>query len=165
MVRRDDPTEILDRIAENRYTSEDLNRLRRLVTVHGDGNVVQVGRYNVRLDQARDIHLGDRIYRGLDAETIRDVLLTVVADAGIGSQIGRGSLRGLSGFIMTVATLIALVGMGMFFYGLIWAMGSPGISSGPPPVLPAGLAIGVIGVLTYMLGQIVRGWERPRRGR
>jgi hypothetical protein len=53
--------------------------------------------------------------------------------------------------------------MTMFFYGLISAMGSSGISSGAPPVLLQGFAIAFIGVVVGALGQLIRAWERSRR--
>jgi hypothetical protein len=119
--------------------------------------MVQLGRYNVRMERGNNVHIGDRIYRGLEADAIRDVL------ADVSGQIGRDSLRGFSGFIITVGFVIALAGMAMFFYGLISAMGSSGISSGAPPVLLQGFAIAFIGVVVGALGQLIRAWERSRR--
>jgi hypothetical protein len=59
--------------------------------------------------------------------------------------------------------VISLAGMAMFFYGLISAMGSTAVSSGPPPVLLQGFAIAFAGVVVGAVGQLIRGWERPRR--
>lgn len=158
MATSDELRTILDRIASDTYSSDDLRRLRREITVRGDKNMVQLGRYNVRMDRGNNVHIGDRIYRGIEADAIRDVLADVAS-----GQIGRGSLRGFSGFVITVGMLIALAGAAMFFYGLLTAMGSTDIRSGPPPVLLQGFAIAFIGVVVGAVGQLIRGWEKARR--
>lgn len=165
MATSDEYTRILDRIAADSYTTRDLERLRHMITVRGNRNVVQFGRYNVRLEEGRNIHIGDRIYRGVEAEMIRDVLADALENGPMGTQIGRGTLRGFSGFVSTVGVLITLLGMGMFFYGLLTSMASPDVSSFPPPVLLSGFAIAFVGIAVAGLGQVIRGWERPRRGR
>lgn len=158
MATSDELRTILDRIASDTYSSDDLRRLRREITVRGDKNMVQLGRYNVRMDRGNNVHIGDRIYRGIEADAIRDVLADVAS-----GQIGRGSLRGFSGFVITVGMLVALAGAAMFFYGLLTAMGSTDIPSGPPPVLLQGFAIAFIGVVVGAVGQLIRGWEKARR--
>ena len=158
MAPTDNLGAILDRIATDTYSPDDLRRLRREMKVRGDKNVVQLGRYNVRMERGNNVHIGDRIYRGLEAEAIRDVLADVAS-----GQIGRGSLRGFSGFVITLGSLIALAGAAMFFYGLLTAMGSQGIPSGPPPVLLQGFAIAFVGVVVSAVGQLIRGWEKARR--
>jgi Effector-associated domain 10 len=160
MPTHDGLTAILDRIASDTYTTDDLNWLGQAARVRGDKNVVQLGRYNVRLERGNNVHIGDRIYRGVEADAIRSVLQDVVQDPG---QIGRGSLRAFSGLVITVGAVIALAGMAMFFSGLISAMGSTGVSTGPPPVLLRGFAIAFVGVVVGVVGQLIRGWERPRR--
>jgi hypothetical protein len=138
--------DILDRVATDSYTEADIRRLAGAVRVRGDRNTVQVGGYIVRLREGRDIHIGDRIYQDVEAEMIRDVLADVV-------QIGRGSLRGFSGFIITVGVLIAPVGMAMFVYGLITMMAAPGIPSGPDPLVLQEFAIAFVGLVVAGLGQ------------
>ncbi len=158
MATTDELGTILDRVATDTYSQEDLRRLRQEIKVRGDKNVVQLGRYNVRMDQGNNVHIGDRIYRGLEADAIRDVLADVAS-----GQIGRGYLRGFSGFVMTLGIVIVLVGMAMFFYGLLSVMGSSGIPSGPPPVLLQGFGIAFVGVVVAAIGQLIRGWEKSRR--
>lgn len=158
MAGSDEAVQILDRITRDTYTERDVARLRHLISVRGDHNVVQVGRTNVRLDQASNIHIGDRIYRGADADQIRSVLADLAPD-------GRGSLRGLSGFVITLGLVIALVGMAMFFSGLLTLMGSEEVPTGPPPVVLQGFGLAFVGVVVGILGQLLRGWERPRAHR
>lgn len=103
---QDTVPQILDRIASGRYVPSDLERLRAL-TVTGDRNHVQIGKYNVELQHGRDIHVGDRIYHGIGAEKIRSVLDDLIY---VG-QIAPGSLRfGFSGVIMTIGYLIGTAG-------------------------------------------------------
>ena len=66
----DDIATPLDRIASGSYTDADRVALRRAPLVGGQGNVVQIGKYNVHIGEGQDIHIGP-IYHGADAEAIR----------------------------------------------------------------------------------------------
>jgi hypothetical protein len=67
---------IIDRILDRTYTESDLNILRDAIMASGDQNVLQKGRYNANITEARDIqlHLGDRIYQGATVEAIQEAL-------------------------------------------------------------------------------------------
>lgn len=65
---------ILERIAQGKYTEADIAELRRIVIVKREENIVQLGKYSVPITEGKDFHIGDRIYRGIDAEAIRQVL-------------------------------------------------------------------------------------------
>lgn len=156
MPRPDELTAILDKIAADTYSEQDIRRLRQAVKVRGDRNVVQVGGRNINLANARNIHIGDRIYKGSDADAIRDVLEYLARD-----QIGPGSLRGISGVIMTIGILISLGGMGVFAYGLLTAIQASDPTTGPPPAVITGFAVAFVGAAIAGIGQLVRGWERP----
>jgi hypothetical protein len=164
--RADEVTRILDRVAADVYTHADVERLRQL-TVTGDHHVVQVGRHNINIGQGRDIHIGDRIYRGAEAAVVREVLYEALADGSSGHSIARGSLRSISGVVFTLGTLIALLGMALFAYGLIsWmieAVNDPTAGfGGPDPITFVGFGIGFVGGLVSGFAQLLRGWERPR---
>ena len=62
---------ILDRVEAGRASAEDRVRLRNALLVNGEGNVVQLGKHNVRMDHGENIQIGDRIYQGVSAEAIR----------------------------------------------------------------------------------------------
>ena len=47
------------------------------ICVSGGIQNLQVGKYNVNIGQGEGIQIGDRIYRGLDAEAIREVVRAV----------------------------------------------------------------------------------------
>lgn len=154
MARSAEVRELLDRVARDEYTDDDLSRLRRMVKVRGDGSAVRVGRYNVNLDNARNILVGDRVYRGVDAEILRDVLVDVAQ-----GQHPRGWPRSFSGLIVTAGILLALGGMATFFYELWSLMGTtplPGQSGGPPTEVILGFSLAVVGVIVAAVGQLGR---------
>lgn len=151
-----DPTWVLDRVASGEVSAAVRADLRRIARVRGDGNVVQLGNRNIALHGAHDIHIDNRVYRGAEADAIRRALEDVLA--------GGGQLRGPGGVLSTIGMLVALAGMGMFFYGLIGSMsGAIDARSGPPPVLLTGFAVAAIGVGIGIVGGIVSAWQRPRR--
>ena len=64
MVSPEELNAILDRIAAGNHTAEDLVMLRHELTVSGNDNGVQLGKYNINIGQGQDIQVGDRIYQG-----------------------------------------------------------------------------------------------------
>lgn len=160
MPPRDDLTAVLDRVAEHRARPADIARLRRVTRVRGDGSIVQIGGYNVALRTGRDIHVGARLYRGVDAEAIRELLRHVAFD---GTQIRRGSLHSLAGFAMSIGMIAALTGMALFLWGLVATMQAPPDGSAIPPVIAQGFGLALGGVVVSTVGAFVIGWQRPRR--
>jgi hypothetical protein len=96
MSDRPDINAIFDRIAKRDFTDEDIQTLRQSVAIAGnaqgstivtgddnilgDNNTVQIGKYNINIAEGRNIEIGDTIYQGTDAETIRSILLEVLTD-------------------------------------------------------------------------------------
>jgi hypothetical protein len=78
MTEPNDFAAILDRIAASTYTEADLQKLCELLQAGDRQNLIQLGKYNVNIGQGQNIHVGDHIYQGLDAETIRNVLLAAL---------------------------------------------------------------------------------------
>jgi DNA polymerase III delta prime subunit len=74
MAASNDLSELLDRIANSEETEGDRKVLRQLLQDKAEQNVVQLGKYTVNLGQGREIQVGDRIYQGVDADTIKTVL-------------------------------------------------------------------------------------------
>jgi hypothetical protein len=72
MAPPDDLSGILDRIANGEETEGDRQLLRQLLREKQSQSVVQLGKYTVNLGQGREIQVGDRIYQGADAETIKE---------------------------------------------------------------------------------------------
>jgi predicted NACHT family NTPase len=68
---------ILDCILNGSANEGDIARLRQSLTTSDGKNVVQLGKYNVNIADAKDIHIGDKVYKGADAETIRTILREV----------------------------------------------------------------------------------------
>jgi DNA polymerase III delta prime subunit len=71
---------IFDRIAKLTHTEEDTQTLRQSFRALEGQNTVQIGKYIVNIAEGRDIHIGDRIYQSTDAETIRVIVLQVLAE-------------------------------------------------------------------------------------
>jgi HEAT repeat protein/energy-coupling factor transporter ATP-binding protein EcfA2 len=59
---------------------QDRTLLRRVLLVSGQGNVLQIGKYNIHLEQGQNLHIGDHIYQGSDVETLRQVMREVQAE-------------------------------------------------------------------------------------
>ncbi len=155
-MSRRDVTPLFDRLAAGEDTAAVRADLRRVATVHGDRNVVQVGDHNIALHDAHDIHIDNRTYHGAEAEAIRRALQDVVVTQA------PEQLRGVGGVITTLGVVVALAGFAMFFYGLISTMGG-GFSSGPPPVLLTGFAVAAAGAGIGIVGGLVSAWRRAGR--
>jgi hypothetical protein len=153
-----DLTMILDRIANGSATTADVDLLRTHPRVHGNRNVVQIGRSNINVREAGDIVVDNRVYYGHQADEIRAALSAAFADPV-------GPLRGVGGVVITLGVLVGLAGFALFFYGLISTMADGGISSGPPPVLLTGFGIAALGAGINVLGMLIRGWQQASGGR
>src|SRR5215510_11941864 len=79
---------ILGRIATGSYTPDDITELARVLTV-ADQDHLQLGKYNVHITKGEDLQIGDRIYQGLDADTIQRFLDEILS--AIENRHGRKS--------------------------------------------------------------------------
>ncbi|MBD2459246.1 hypothetical protein H6G80_35070 [Nostoc sp. FACHB-87] len=70
---------ILERIVKHQHTESDISLLRQWLS-NGSQIVSQQGKYAVNLGQGQEIHIGDRIYQGTDAETIRQIVRNIVQE-------------------------------------------------------------------------------------
>ena len=71
---------IFDRILNGSADEDEINLLRQSLTATSTKNVVQLGKYNVNIGDAKDIHIGDKkVYQGADAETIRTILREILS--------------------------------------------------------------------------------------
>ncbi len=73
MISPDELNYILERITKRQQTEADIVVLRQLLSSNGQ-NISQIGKYPVNLGQGQDIQIGDRIYQGVDAESIRQTI-------------------------------------------------------------------------------------------
>jgi CHASE2 domain-containing sensor protein len=88
MPAPDDPLAILDRLTAGHPTEADLDMIRQLLIPSTAQNVVQLGKYDVNLGQGQDIHVGDRIYKGPEAETIREIVRSILDELQTRNQWG-----------------------------------------------------------------------------
>lgn len=80
MAESDAWQSFLERLLQGTLTDEDRVRLRRVLLISGQGNVLQVGKYNINIGQGQNIQIGNRVYQGPDLETLRRVVREVQAD-------------------------------------------------------------------------------------
>ena len=76
------PNDILQRILDGNQTDTDVEYLRQWLESGGIENF-QAGKYNVNIEQGQDIHIGDRIYQGFNAEAIREMFLSAIKDTKV----------------------------------------------------------------------------------
>ena len=81
MTVPDDLAGMLDRIAQGRETESDRRLLQQLL--RQERGTVQLGKYNVNLGEGREIQVGDRIYQGADADTLKALLQAVLQQSSV----------------------------------------------------------------------------------
>jgi predicted NACHT family NTPase len=76
---------ILERIVKNQQTETDITVLRQWLS--GSGQIVsQQGKYAVNLGYGQEIHIGDKIYQGADAELIRGIIRSLLEELKAAGQ-------------------------------------------------------------------------------
>jgi len=98
-----------DRIASDHSTEADVEAVRQFLSTH-NAEVLQVGKYNINVGQGQNIQIGDRIYQGTDAETLREVIQAILQENQILPGQGKPphiwrylhTLRGHSGAVNAV---------------------------------------------------------------
>ena len=78
MTAPDELKAILNRIKDKTHTEKDLEALRQVITVDGNENRIQLGKYNINVAQGRDIQIDEHTYHGPDAEAIRNIIYEVL---------------------------------------------------------------------------------------
>jgi len=109
MPDSDDLLAIIDRILTHQHTDDDLAILRQVISTSSSQDTLQIGKYNVNIGSGQDIHIGDKIYQGADAETIREILRSVVQDNQQQSILQ--ALWGRRRFIALTSTIVVLAGV------------------------------------------------------
>lgn len=75
---------IIERIIDRQHTDADLAILSRSISTNPDRESsrtsLQIGKYGVNIGQGQDIHIGDKIYQGADADTIREIVASLVRE-------------------------------------------------------------------------------------
>ncbi|AFW96118.1 WD40 repeat-containing protein [Anabaena sp. 90] len=72
----DDLQAIIDRIANNQHTEEDIALLQQLLTDKPQ-IVLQIGKNIVNIGEGKEIHIGDRIYQQWDKESIKALVKAI----------------------------------------------------------------------------------------
>jgi hypothetical protein len=89
---------ILDRITSGKHVEADIAALRQLLSSSDRQSLLQLGKYGINVGQGQDVQIGDRIYKGADAETIRKIIQDELQSLpyGYNSQSVRNSLYALT---------------------------------------------------------------------
>jgi len=98
-MNSDELGNILDHIASGKPTEADIAALRRLLSSSDRQSLLQLGKYGINVGQGQDIQIGDRIYKGADAETIKKIIqdeLQSLQYGGYTSQSVRNGLYALT---------------------------------------------------------------------
>ena len=101
MPDSDDLLAIIERILSHQHTEADLALLRQAISASSSQGTLQIGKYNVNIGQGKDIHIGDKIYQGADAEAIREIIKELLSSKkavavkyiphqGVSHFVGRG---------------------------------------------------------------------------
>jgi hypothetical protein len=80
MTNFDELSIIIERIASGNSTEADIAALRQLLNAGDRPLALQLGKYNVSIDQGKGIQIGDRIYHGVDAEAIREIVRSLLQE-------------------------------------------------------------------------------------
>lgn len=84
MITPDELSAILERITQHQQTEQDLEMLRRSLRLADSVMqwVSQDGKFNTNVGQITggEVHIGDRIYQGVDAEAIKQALRKVLQE-------------------------------------------------------------------------------------
>jgi Effector-associated domain 10 len=69
----------IERVSIGETMEEDLQLLRNTISTKAAQDIVQVGKYNIHINEGQDIQIGDKIYQGANAEAIRQTLSELLA--------------------------------------------------------------------------------------
>jgi hypothetical protein len=144
-------TDILDRVALGRADQSDLETLRSRIELSGDKNRVQVGQYNVDISGGRSIHIGEQVYQGANADTIRSIIREIVGEPEPTPSRLYITIIGLA-FIVMVAAFVV-------FGFTLFTSGNQDPDAGMPPGIPiAGAMFGgafVVAIVASVIRAIV----------
>jgi hypothetical protein len=146
-------TDILDRIALGRASNADIEALRSRIDVSGDKNHVQVGQYNVDISGGRNIHIGEQVYQGANADTIRTIIRELVGEPEPTPSRLYVTIVGLC-FVLMVAAFVV-------FGFTLFTTGNQDPDAGMAPGIPIAGAMFGAGFLVAIIATVVRGIVNP----
>ncbi len=74
MTSREQIEQILNKIEKKKQTSEDIDVLRQSLLASNHQTAIQLGKYNVNIEQGKDIHIGDRKYYSWDEKALKALI-------------------------------------------------------------------------------------------
>lgn len=74
---------ILNRIASKQHTEDDITLLQQALVADNCQIALQLGKYNVNIEEGKDIHIGDRIDNQWDKEAMEALVKAIQEASGI----------------------------------------------------------------------------------
>ncbi|NEP25591.1 hypothetical protein [Moorena sp. SIO3I6] len=79
----DNPSDIIKRIQSGNWNESDLESLRQLLQSNDNDTLQQLSKFNISIDEGKDIHIGDRNYFNWSDEAIQAVVEVVQQGKGV----------------------------------------------------------------------------------
>jgi hypothetical protein len=80
MITPDTLDALFERIKNGQTTEADINTLHQWLAVDTERRTLQLGKYNINIGLGQEIQIGDTVYQGADAETIKALLQDVLQE-------------------------------------------------------------------------------------
>ena len=98
MVASDDLLAIIGRITSHNHSDDDLAVLRQAIN-KSSKDTLQIGKYNVNIGSGKDVHIGDKIYQGADAEAIREIIQEILSSRKAATAVKYIPYTGVRNFV------------------------------------------------------------------
>ena len=98
MVASDDLLAIIERITSHNHSDDDLAVLRQAIG-GSSKDTLQIGKYNVNIGSGQDVHIGDKIYHGADAEAIREIIKEILSSRKTATAVKYIPYTGVRNFV------------------------------------------------------------------
>jgi predicted NACHT family NTPase len=129
MTTPDELIAILDGILDGSCQEESVAMLRQWLKVHGSTLqwVSQDGKFNTNIGQVQggEIHIGDRTYQGANAETIRDIIRSVLQELQATAQLGTPELKSVDELVQEVRSRLYNIEQQRHGTMLLWRVSEP----------------------------------------
>ena len=120
-----DPLAILDRLKTGSLTAAEIELVRQLLMPGDTPDVVQLGKYSVYIAQGEDIHIGDRIYQGANAEAIRNIIRSVPKELADTPQSEVHALKPINEIVAAVRSQLETIERQRHGTMLLWRVNEP----------------------------------------
>ncbi|AFZ01286.1 tetratricopeptide repeat protein [Calothrix sp. PCC 6303] len=99
MPDSDDLLAMIERILSHQHTEADLVLLRQAISASSSQGTLQIGKYNVNIGEGKDVHIGDKVYHGADAEAIREIIKEILPSQKAATAVKYIPYTGVRNFV------------------------------------------------------------------